>query len=69
MQMLYVLMMENPTQNFCINYICCFSVGASACKPSAEPTFEQATYVKNIRHTSMPTSLKADLVLYHHSET
>jgi hypothetical protein len=25
-----------------------FSVGASICKPFAETTFEQATYVKNI---------------------
>jgi hypothetical protein len=37
---------KSPTQNFFINYICCFPVGSSICKPLAVPTFEQATYVK-----------------------
>jgi hypothetical protein len=41
-RVLYVYI-ENPTQNFYINYICFFSpVGVGKCKPFAETTFEEA---------------------------
>jgi hypothetical protein len=64
---------KNPTQNFFINYICFFPfpVGASTCKPFAEPTFEQVTYVKTIpRLSQCPLILKTDLSFTnYHCET
>jgi hypothetical protein len=59
-------MTEMKRRTYLYDYVIfVFPVSASICKPFAEPTFEQATYVKNIHILNQCTLLlKIDLELY-----